>query len=93
MNLKLWSICNDISTVATNQEATQDAFGYILDGLDRAAREAASRDDKAASTAFLSQYENFSRMLFMLMGVMQDQAKGIQDLAERACEVAREEKE
>ena len=33
MNLKLWSTCNDLDTVAMNQKATQDAFGYILDGL------------------------------------------------------------
>lgn len=30
MNMKLWSICNDLDTVATNQEAAQDAHpGWI----------------------------------------------------------------
>lgn len=67
MNLKLWSTCNNLDTVAMNQKATQDAFGYILDGLDRAACEA-SRGGQEASTAFLSQYKNFLRMLFMLLG-------------------------
>ena len=55
MNMKLWSICNDLDTVATNQEAAQDAFAYILDGLDRSACEA-TRGGQEASTAFLRKY-------------------------------------
>lgn len=89
MNLKLWSTCNDLDTVAMNQKATQDAFAYILDGLDRAACEA-SRNGQEASTAFLSQYENFSRMLFMLLDVMQYQGKEAQGLIDRAYEIVKE---
>ena len=92
MNLKLWSTCNDLDTVAMNQKATQDAFAYILDGLDRAACEA-SRGGQEASTAFLSQYKNFSRMLFMLMGVMQEQGKALQALIMEAFTLVEEEKE
>ena len=89
MNLKLWSTCNDLDTVAMNQKATQDAFAYILDGLDRAACEADSNGQQA-STAFLSQYKNFSRMLFMLLDVMQDQGKEAQGLIDRAFEIVKE---
>ena len=89
MNYKLWSTCNDLETVAMNQKATQDAFAYILDGLDQAACEA-SRGGQEAPTAFLSQYVNFSRMLFMLMDVMQDQGKAARNLIEQAFELAKE---
>ena len=92
MNLKLWSACNDLDAVATNQEATLDAFSYILDGLDRAACEA-SRGGQDAAMAFLSHYENYSRMLFMLLGVMQDQGKSIQALITKTFALADEEKE
>lgn len=92
MNMKLWSICNDLDTVAMNQKAAQDAFAYILDVLDRSACEAI-RDGQEASTAFLRKYQNFSRMLFMLLDVMQDQSKEAQNLIDRAFDLAKEGKE
>ena len=89
MNYKLWSTCNDLETVAMNQKATQDAFAYILDGLDQSAC-VASRVGQEAPTEFLSQYVNFSRMLFLLLDVMQDQSKAAQNLIKQAFELAKE---
>lgn len=83
MNYKLWNTCNDLDTVASNQEATLDAFGYIMEGMDKAAAEA-SRSGQEAAAAFLSQYTNYSRMLFMLLDVMKDQGKEAQSLIDRA---------
>ncbi len=91
MNMKLWSICNDLDTVATNQEAAQDAFAYILDGLDRSACEA-TRGGQEASTAFLRKYQNFSRMLFLILGVMQDQSKEAQRLINIVFDVVKEDR-
>ena len=82
MDYKLWATCNDLNSVAMNQSATLDAFSYILDGMDKAAAEA-SRGGQEAATAYLSQYTNFSRMLFMLLGVMEDQGKEAQRLIEQ----------
>ena len=82
MNYKLWATCNDLNTVAMYQTATLDAFAYIMDGMDKAAAEA-SRGGKEAATAYLSQYTNFSRMLFMLLGVMQDQGQAAQRLIDQ----------
>ncbi|MGN0983066.1 MAG: hypothetical protein ACI4O0_09270 [Candidatus Limivicinus sp.] len=90
MNMKLWSICNDLDTVATNQEAAQDAFAYILDGLDRSACEAI-RGGQEASTAFIRKYQNFSRMLFLILGVMQDQSKEAQRLINIVFDVVKED--
>ena len=91
MNMKLWSICNDLDTVATNQEAAQDAFAYILDELDRSACEA-TRGGHEASTAFLRKYQNFSRMLFLILGVMQDQSKEAQRLINIVFDVVKEDR-
>lgn len=82
MNYKLWATCNDLNTVAMNQTATLDAFSYIMDGMDKAAAEA-SRGGQEAAAAYLSQYTNFSRMLFMLLDVMQDQGKEAQRLIDQ----------
>ena len=86
MNYKLWNTCNDLDTVASNQEATLDAFGYIMEGMGKAASEA-SRGGQEAAAAFLSQYTNYSRMLFMLLGVMQDQGKETKALIAKAFEI------
>lgn len=86
MNYKLWATCNDLDTVAMNQTATLDAFSYIMEGMDKAASEA-SRGGQEAAAAYLSQYTNFSRMLFMLLGVMEDQGKEAQRLIEQALDL------
>ena len=89
MNYKLWNICNDLDIAASNQEATLDAFGYIMEGMDKSAIEA-SRSGQEAAETFLSQYTNYSRMLFMLLDVMKDQGKEAQSLIDRAFLLAKE---
>ena len=49
MNYKLWNTCNDLDTVASNQEATLDAFGYIMEGMGKAASEASRGGQEAAA--------------------------------------------
>ena len=89
MNYKLWNTCNDLDTIASNHAATLDAFGYIMEGMDKSAIEA-SRSGQEAAATFLSQYTNYSRMLFMLMDVMQDQEKQYQRLIEQAFNLVKE---
>jgi len=88
MNYKLWNICNDLDISASNQEATLDAFGYIMDGMDKAAADA-TRGGQEAAAAFVSQYENYSRMLFVLLGVMEDQRKEAKGLIDKAFAVVK----
>lgn len=88
MNAKLWSICSEMETAAINQDTCMDTFNYVLDGLDRSAAEATKGDQEAAK-AFLSGFSYYSGMLYLLLGVMQDQIKESHSLLEKAWEEAR----
>lgn len=82
MNYELWNICNEMDTTAENAAATRDAFAFILDGLEHKACEV--KDDPNAAFAFLSQYQNYSRMLYLLLTVMEDQGDKAKHLIKRA---------
>lgn len=89
MNYKLWNTCNDLDTVASNQEATLDTLSFIMENMDKAAVEA-SRGGQEAAAAFLNQYTNYSRMAFVILDVMQDQGKKAQNLIDQAFTLVKE---
>ena len=89
MNAKLWSICNDLETVAINHDTARETLGYILEGLDGAACEA-RKGGGEASAAFLNRYTYFAGMVYLILDMMLNQGEEAKALINRAFEIAKE---
>lgn len=88
-NRSLFMVLNDLDSFSSNLEVSLDTFGLILESLDSEAAKAERDED--AERRFLSRYEFFSRMLFLILGQIQRANKTAGDLICEAFEAERKE--
>ena len=88
-NRSLFMILNDLDSFSSNLEVSLDTFGLILESLDSEAAKAERDED--TERRFLSRYEFFSRMLFLILGQIQRANKTAGDLIGEAFAAERKE--